>query len=124
MIQAKDAADSFLRGVRIFLEDDRATDIELIHCWAQVPDGAFILYRYLRGPSDIFGWHEQLSASEGVEAALLSGMDAAQELSEPLGSASIKADANGIKWVGQAMHMSPPKLPVEAVALLRSAIER
>jgi hypothetical protein len=124
MTRAEDAADSFLRGVRVFLEEDRAEDIELIHCWVQVPDSAFILYRYRRGPSDVFGWQEHFSASDGVEAALLSGMDAAQELSEPIGGASITADDNRIKWVGKAMHTSPPKLPVEAAILLRSAIER
>jgi hypothetical protein len=124
MTQAKDTVDSFLRGVRVFLEEDRAGDIELIHCWTQELDDAFILYRYRRGASDIFGWHERLSASEGVEAALLHGMDTAQELSEPIGSASTNADENGIKWVGQARHKGPQKLPVEAVTSVRSARKR
>ncbi|WP_146085684.1 MULTISPECIES: hypothetical protein [unclassified Rathayibacter] len=124
MTQAEHTADAFLRGVRVFLKQDRAGDIELIHCWAQEPNDAFILYRYRRGPSNVFGWHEQLLTSEGVEVALLHGMDTAQELSEPVGTASIKADGNGIKWVGQAIHTSQPKLTFEAVTLLRSAMER
>lgn len=124
MTPDEDAADAFLRGVRVFLEEDRATDIEFIHCWAQVPDSAFILYRYRRGPSSVFGWRERLPASNGAEAAVLSGMDAAQELSEPLGNASSTEDDNGVEWVGQAVHMSHPKLPVEAMTSLRSAIER